>query len=154
MRHLAKEFDPAPDVLGRNRNQERENAMTTQMIESFTATLTAMMEKTMAKMRDSMDELAGEDALPPDLADRASLESERNFTLLMRERDRQALVSIREALARVEAGEYGICEECGDDIAQARLKAQPMATLCVHCQSRREDEERTRFSVASGFFQC
>ncbi len=154
MRHLAKEFDPAPDVLGRNRNQERENAMTTHMIESFTATLTAMMEKTMAKMRDSMDELAGEDALPPDLADRASLEAERNFTLLMRERDRQALVSIREALARVEAGEYGICEECGDDIAQARLKAQPMATLCVHCQSRREDEERARFSVASGFFHC
>lgn len=141
-------------VLGRNRNSEREDSMTTQMIESFTATLTDMMEKTMAKMRESMDELAGEDALPPDLADRASLEAERNFTLLMRERDRQALASIREALARVEAGEYGICEECGDDIAQARLKAQPMATLCVHCQSRREDEERTRFSVASGFFQC
>jgi len=141
-------------VLGRNRNSKREDSMTTQMIESFTATLTAMMQKTMAKMRESMDELAGEDALPPDLADRASLEAERNFTLLMRERDRQALASIREALARVEAGEYGICEECGDDIAQARLKAQPMATLCVHCQSRREDEERARFSVASGFIQC
>lgn len=127
--------------------------MTTQMLVSLTATLTAMMEKTMAKMRDGMEELAGEEALPPDVADRASMEAERNFALLMRERDRHALAAIREALARIDEGEYGICEECEEDIAEARLKAQPMATLCVHCQSRREDEERMRNCTASGFFQ-
>ena len=127
--------------------------MTTQMLESFTAILNTMKEKTMAKMRDGMDELAGEVLLPPDIVDRASMEADRNFALLMRERDRQALAGIREALARIESGEYGVCRECEEDIAEARLKAQPMATLCIHCKSRREDEERMRTCAASGFFQ-
>jgi len=127
--------------------------MTAQMLQTFSVTLQMMMEQTMAKMRVGMDEMAGEESLPPDIADRACLESGRNFALLMRERDRQALASIREALARIDAGEYGICEECGEDIAVARLSAQPMATLCVHCQSLREDQQRLRACAASGFFQ-
>lgn len=129
--------------------------MDAQLLQSFAATLISMLETTQAKVRSGMDEMAGEDALPPDIADRAAMESERNFALLMRERDRQALAGIRDALARIEAGEYGICEECGEDIAVARLAAQPMATLCVHCQSLREDEIRLRGSAAaSGFAQA
>jgi len=127
--------------------------MTAQMLQTFSAALQELMEQTMAKMRVCMDEMAGEESLPPDIADRACLESGRNFALLMRERDRQTLTSIREALARIESGEYGICEECGEDIASARLTAQPMATLCVHCQSLREDQQRLRACAASGFFQ-
>lgn len=128
--------------------------MTPQMLQTYSETLTGLMERTLSKMHETAEELAGEDALPPDIADRACLESERNFTLLLRERDRQTLASIREALSRIESGEYGVCEECGDDIAAARLNAQPMATLCVHCQSRREDEDRQRAWAASGFFQA
>ncbi|WP_243359034.1 TraR/DksA family transcriptional regulator [Fundidesulfovibrio terrae] len=128
--------------------------MTPQMLQTFTATLTGMMEQTLAKMRDSAGDLAGEEFLPPDIADRATMESGRNFALLMRDRDRLALSGIREALSRLEAGEYGLCEECGEDIAEARLRAQPMATLCVHCKSLREDEERLRPAAASGFFQA
>ena len=126
--------------------------MTPQMLESFTATLIAMRDNTMAKMREGMEELAGEKTLPPDLADRASMESERNFALLMRERDRLALANIREALSRIKDGEYGICERCEEDIAEARLRVQPMATLCVHCQSRRENEDRMRSNNSAGFF--
>lgn len=126
--------------------------MTPQMLESFTVILNDMLEKTMSTIRNGMEELAGEMSLPPDIADRASMESERNFALLMRERDRQALVGIRDALGRIRSGEYGICERCEEDIAAARLKAQPMATLCVHCQAHREDEERTRKSTVSSFF--
>ena len=128
--------------------------MTTQMLQMFSTTLAVMMEQTLAKMREAVEEFAGEEALPPDIADRATVESGRNFALLMRERDRQTLAGIREALARIEVGEYGVCEECGEDIALARLKAQPMATLCVHCQSRRENQDRLRTSEASGFFQA
>jgi len=128
--------------------------MTTDMLQTFSSTLTAMMENTLAKMRDAVDEMAGEGQLPPDIADRATMESGRNFALLMRERDRMALAGIREALSRIESGEYGVCEECGEDIAVARLKAQPMATLCVSCQSRREEEDRPRHETASGFFQA
>lgn len=138
---------------GRAGNPYGERAMTAQMLQTFSAALQEMMEQTMAKMRVSMDEMAGEESLPPDIADRACLESGRNFALLMRERDRQTLTAIREALARIESGEYGICEECGEDIASARLTAQPMATLCVHCQSLREDQQRLRACAASGFFQ-
>ena len=128
--------------------------MTSQMLQMFSDTLVVRMEQTLAKMREAAQDLAGEESLPPDIADRATVESERNFALLMRERDRQTLAGIREALSRIESGEYGVCEECGEDIALARLKAQPMATLCVHCQSRREDENRLRTSEVSGFFQA
>lgn len=128
--------------------------MDAEQLQTFSETLTAMMQHTLNKMRDSMDDLIGEEVLPPDLADRATMESGRNFALLMRERDRQALAGIQEALARLETGEYGICEECGEDIAPARLKAQPMATLCVHCQSLREDQARARAGMASGFFEA
>ena len=128
--------------------------MTHLMLQTFSATLNEMMERTMAKMRATVEDLAGCDALPPDIADRASMESDRNFALLMRERDRQTLACIREALGRIAAGEYGECEECGDEIAMARLKAQPMATLCVHCQTRRENIDRLRASEASVFFQA
>jgi DnaK suppressor protein len=127
--------------------------MTNQMLQPFSATLNQMLERTIGKMRATVEELAGCEALPPDIADRASMESDRNFALLMRERDRRTLACIREALSRIEAGEYGECEECGDEIAIARLKAQPMATLCVHCQSQREDVERLRTADTSVFFQ-
>lgn len=123
-------------------------------LQSLSATLAEQMERTQAKMRTHMDDMAGEETLPPDIADRAAMESERNFALLMRERDRQALAGIREALARIEAGEYGVCEECGEDISEARLVAQPMATLCVHCQSLREEDLRVRAGAASGFVQA
>ncbi|WP_243368334.1 TraR/DksA family transcriptional regulator [Fundidesulfovibrio soli] len=128
--------------------------MTAEQLQTFSSTLIEMMQHTLNKMRDSMDDLIGEEVLPPDLADRATMESGRNFALLMRERDRQTLAGIQEALARLESGEYGLCEECGEDIAPARLKAQPMATLCVHCQGRREDQVRARAGMASGFFEA
>ena len=128
--------------------------MTHLLLQTFSITLNEMMERTIDKMRATVEDLAGCEALPPDVADRASMESDRNFALLMRERDRQALVCIREALSRIAAGEYGECEECGDEIALARLKAQPTATLCVYCQSRRENVERLRASDASVFFQA
>jgi len=118
--------------------------MDQQTLETFSVTLVAMMERTQAKMRTGMDEMAGEDLLPPDIADRAAMESERNFALIMRERDRQTLEGIREALGRIDAGEYGICEECGEDIALARLTAKPTATLCVQCQTLRENDARLR----------
>ncbi|GFK94984.1 RNA polymerase-binding transcription factor DksA [Fundidesulfovibrio magnetotacticus] len=127
--------------------------MTAQMLQSYAATLNAMMAHTTDKLRSSVDALANAEGLPPDIADRASMESGRNFTLLMRERDRQALEAIREALARIEAGEYGICEDCGENIAPARLAVQPMATLCVHCQGLREEDRRPSVDAASGFFQ-
>lgn len=84
----------------------------------------------------------------PDPTDRASMESDRNFTLRIRDRERKLIFKIQEALRRLDEGEYGICEACGEKIAIARLKARPVTTLCIDCKSDQETEERkTRGAV-------
>ncbi|MGH7934923.1 MAG: RNA polymerase-binding protein DksA [Candidatus Binataceae bacterium] len=77
-----------------------------------------------------------------DPTDRATLESNRNFLLRMRDRERKLLAKIDEAVARLDTGVYGRCEECGDDIGLERLKARPVTTLCISCKSAQEARER------------
>ena len=78
----------------------------------------------------------------PDPTDRASLESNRNFTLRIRDRERKLIVKIKEALARIDDGSYGKCEECGENIGRERLEARPVTTLCIDCKSMQEVQER------------
>ena len=78
----------------------------------------------------------------PDPTDRASLESNRNFTLRIRDRERKLIVKIKEALARIDDGSYGKCEECGEQIGRERLEARPVTTLCIDCKSMQEVQER------------
>jgi len=80
----------------------------------------------------------------PDPADRASLESDRNFTLRIRDRERKLIGKIKEALDRIENQTYGICEECGENISDARLKARPVTTLCIGCKKKQETEEKVK----------
>ncbi|HEX5606623.1 MAG TPA: RNA polymerase-binding protein DksA [Candidatus Binatia bacterium] len=78
----------------------------------------------------------------PDPTDRASLEASRNSVLRIRDRERKLIFKIQEALQRLDDGEYGICEECGEEIGIGRLKARPVTTLCITCKSSQEIEER------------
>ena len=80
----------------------------------------------------------------PDPSDRATLESDRNFTLRIRDRERKLIGKINEALERIDAGTYGICDDCGEDISEARLKARPVTTLCIDCKKKQEMDEKTR----------
>ena len=80
----------------------------------------------------------------PDPADRATLESDRNFTLRIRDRERRLIGKINEALERIELGTYGICEECEEDISEARLKARPVTTLCIECKKKQESDEKVK----------
>jgi len=80
----------------------------------------------------------------PDPTDRATMESERNFTLRIRDRERRLIGKIKEALERLEDGTFGICEECGEDISGERLKARPVTTLCIDCKKKQEVDEKTR----------
>ncbi|MDR1043763.1 MAG: RNA polymerase-binding protein DksA [Candidatus Adiutrix sp.] len=80
----------------------------------------------------------------PDPTDRASIESDRNFILRLRERERFLLVKIDEALERIDSGEFGLCESCGSDIGFKRLEARPVATLCIECKTRAEAAEKAR----------
>ncbi len=83
----------------------------------------------------------------PDPTDRAAMESDRSFTLRMRDRERKLIAKIEEALRRLEDGSYGVCEECGEKIGAARLKARPVTTLCIDCKSVQEVAERKNKSV-------
>lgn len=78
----------------------------------------------------------------PDPTDRASMESNRNSVLRIRDRERKLIFKIEEALRRLDDGEYGICEECGEKIGIERLKARPVTTLCIECKSSQEIAER------------
>jgi len=83
-----------------------------------------------------------EDENFPDPTDRASMESNRNSVLRIRDRERKLIFKIQEALQRLDDGEFGICEQCGEEISIERLKARPVTTLCIRCKSDQEIEER------------
>jgi DnaK suppressor protein len=80
----------------------------------------------------------------PDPTDRATLESDRNFTLRIRDRERKLIGKIKDALERIENGTYGICESCEEDISDERLNARPVTTLCIECKKKQEDEEKIK----------
>lgn len=78
----------------------------------------------------------------PDPTDRASAEAERSFKLRLRERERNLLNKIDQALDRMNNGSFGICEACGEEISVGRLKARPVSTLCIACKTLQESKER------------
>jgi DnaK suppressor protein len=80
----------------------------------------------------------------PDPTDRASLESDRNFTLRIRDRERKLIVKVKEALERIEDGSYGVCDRCGGDISEKRLIARPVTTSCIECKKKEEAVEKAR----------
>lgn len=79
----------------------------------------------------------------PDIADRASLETDRSLELRTRDRERKLIAKIDSALLRIEDGSYGYCEETGEPIGIRRLEARPIATLSLEAQERHERLERT-----------
>ena len=92
-------------------------------------------ERTVGGMTDSKENF-------PDPTDRASLESNRNAMLRIRDRERKLITKIEEALKRIDDGSYGLCESCGGPIGLDRLKARPVTTLCIDCKSDQEAQER------------
>ena len=80
----------------------------------------------------------------PDPNDRASLESDRNFELRIRDRERRLLVKIQEAIKRIDDGVFGICEVCTGPISEKRLMARPVTTLCIDCKTKQEKIERLK----------
>jgi len=77
-----------------------------------------------------------------DPMDQASNQLERDFLLRLRDRESKLIVKIKEALERIENGTFGVCEECGEEISLKRLRARPMATLCIHCKHEQEALEK------------
>lgn len=80
----------------------------------------------------------------PDFADQASMESDLDLTLHIREREAKLISKIEEALERIEEKTFGICEDCGEEISEKRLKARPVTTLCINCKRQQENQEKLR----------
>src|SRR3990170_5498393 len=78
----------------------------------------------------------------PDPTDRASLESDRNFLLRIKDRERKLIMKVKEAMDRIDHGTFGICESCGRPISEKRLVARPVTTLCIECKTEGENQER------------
>lgn len=79
----------------------------------------------------------------PDMGDQATAETDRNFMLRLRDRERMLLKKIDETIDRIDNNEdFGICEECGLEIGIKRLEARPVTTYCIECKTRQEEEER------------
>lgn len=120
----------------------------------FRALLSRTLERLTLSSAEGLSELVDERETLPDLADRATQETDRDMSLIMRERDRRLLQEVRQALQRLDNGEYGVCEECGEEIPLPRLKAQPMATLCVGCKQLLEEGrlyDRDHLAAVEGF---
>lgn len=113
-------------------------------IDFFRQLLIDMLQDINRKSEETIEDMTGTMEVYADPSDRATAESDRSFTLRLRDRDRKLIKKIHEAMERLEDGCYGVCEECGEDIGVPRLKARPVTTLCIRCKSLQEDEENLR----------
>ncbi len=121
-----------------------EEAVEHQDLEYFRKLLASMLEEAQQKGDTTLEELTDSNEVFADPADRATAESDRSFTLRIRDRERRLIRKIQAAQHRIEDGSYGICEECGEDIGVPRLKARPVTKLCINCKSKQEEDEHLR----------
>jgi DnaK suppressor protein len=119
-----------------------EEYMNRDQLEHFRQLLLAWKRELMEEVDRTMLHMKDDAANFPDPNDRATQESEFGLELRTRDRERKLLKKIDSALARIDDGTYGYCEETGDEIGLRRLEARPVATLCVEAQERRELAER------------
>lgn len=122
----------------------RESTMDAEKREFFRKLLTERLDALLDDAVRTMTNMTDEEESFPDPTDRASVESDRNFVLRIRDRERKLISKIREALDRIDKGTYGICEECGEEISEQRLLARPVTTLCIDCKTSQEEDERRR----------
>jgi DnaK suppressor protein len=119
-----------------------EEYMNKDQLEHFRQLLLAWKRELMEEVDRTMLHMKDDAANFPDPNDRATQESEFGLELRTRDRERKLLKKIDSAIARIDEGNYGYCEETGDEIGLRRLEARPVATLCVEAQERRELAER------------
>jgi RNA polymerase-binding transcription factor len=124
------------------RPSDKEPFMNERQRDYFRLRLLSWREDILKEAKETLLHLQEENQNHPDLADRASSETDRAIELRARDRQRKLVAKIDEALGRLEDGSYGYCEETGEPIALRRLEARPIATLSVEAQERHERRER------------
>ena len=132
-----------PPKLPKNyRPSGKEPFMNAKQREYFRQRLLRWRRELLRESNQTLQNLQEDSLQAPDIADRASAETDRAVELRTRDRERKLVQKIDEALKRIEEGEYGYCEETGEQIGLRRLEARPIATLSLEAQERHERLER------------
>ena len=116
--------------------------MDTNQLQEFKKQLEQMKADIISDVEQTLSDMTSQNGNIPDPNDRATIESERSFELRLRSRERKLLDKIDEAIARIDNGEYGICDECGEQIRIKRLQARPVAKFCINCKTKQEQQEK------------
>ena len=111
-------------------------------VQYFKEFLTKRLEELLSHADDTVSGMTAPKENFPDPTDRASLESDRNFMLRIRDRENKLIKKIKKALERIDNDTFGICEKCGGDISIKRLKARPVTTQCIECKIKEEALEK------------
>ena len=125
------------------RPSDDEPFMSPRQLDYFRRKLLLWREEILRESQETLQHLQEDTVAEPDLADRASTESERALELRTRDRQRKLIGKIDSALRRIDDGTYGYCEETGEPITLRRLDARPIATLSIEAQERHARRERT-----------
>ncbi len=123
---------------------ENEDFMNPLQQEYFRQRLEKWRIELLQESGETLQHLQEDSPQEPDIADRASLETDRAIELRARDRERKLISKIEKALSRLENGSYGYCEETAEPISLKRLEARPIATLSIEAQERHEQMERIR----------
>ncbi|MEI6559598.1 MAG: RNA polymerase-binding protein DksA [Rhodospirillaceae bacterium] len=126
------------------RPSDDEPFMSPLMKEYFRQKLLSWRAELLQESTETLHSLQEGGLQEPDIADRASVETERNLELRTRDRERKLIAKIDEALDRILDGSYGYCEDTGEPIGVRRLDARPIATLSLEAQERHERLEKTQ----------
>jgi DnaK suppressor protein len=135
-------MNTADSVQSDYKPSDDEEFMSERQREYFRRKLLAWKDEILRESRETLAALQAESENHPDIADRASSETDRAIELRARDRQRKLIAKIDSALARIDEGVYGYCEETGEPISLKRLDARPIATLSVEAQERHERRER------------
>ena len=111
-------------------------------IQYFKELLGERLEELLSQADNTVSGMTDQKENFPDPTDRATLEADRNFMLRIRDREHKLIKKIKKALDRIEDGTFGICDNCGEDISFARLKARPVTTQCIDCKTKHEAQEK------------
>src|SRR5262249_53720088 len=133
------------------RPTEREPFMNPMQQEYFRQKLLKWKGELIEESNQTLQNMQEESLAQPDLADRATAETDRSLELRTRDRFRKLISKIDQALKSIDEGTYGYCEETGEPIALKRLEARPIATLSVEAQKRHQRMERTRRDQSAGW---
>jgi DnaK suppressor protein len=115
-------------------------------IQKIRERLLAQRDELIAEAETTKQAALPEPTVFPDLGDQASAETDRNFLLRLKGREQRLIKKIEETIERIDGGNYGICDACGEEIGIARLEARPVTTMCIDCKTEQEEEEKLQSS--------